>query len=92
MLWGARMSCMDRKRLAGSTSDVHSYFSGLQDIFSLSVFQTFRQKIGPIMADNVYQLTITLTTGTDLDLALTALECSDLGGMTLETIRINVIR
>lgn len=45
-----------------------------------------------LMTPSVYYLTIVLTTGTDLDIALDALKCSDLGGMTLATIQLEVIR
>lgn len=44
------------------------------------------------MAPQTYVLTLTITTGTELDIALNALGCSDLSGATLETIQIGAGR
>jgi len=46
----------------------------------------------PLMTPQTYKLTLTITTGTELDIALNALGCSDLSGETLKTIEIGAGR
>ena len=46
----------------------------------------------PKMTPQTYVLTLTITTGTELDIALNALGNSDLSGATLETIQIGAGR
>ena len=44
------------------------------------------------MTPQTYKLTLTITSGTELDIALDALKCSNLSGATLETIEIGAGR
>ena len=44
------------------------------------------------MTPQIYKITLIITSGTELDIALDALKCSDLSGATLETIEIGAGR